>query len=88
MDLNTIEKLPSIRDLFFTFGVFGETTPEFEEKKSIIQGKLKEKFTAFAEYDEIDCLIMENDIESQATGFQQGFTFAINLLKECEEYEP
>ena len=34
MDLNTIEKLPSIRDLFFTFGVFGETTPEFEEKKS------------------------------------------------------
>lgn len=87
MNLNTIEKFPNIRNLFFAFDIFEKTTPEFEEKKTAIQGKLMEKFTVFAEYDEIDCLMTENFVESQATGFQQGFAFAIKLLRECEEYE-
>ena len=85
MDLNNNANiaaiLPNIRDIFFAFDFSEQTTPAYEEKKEIITTSLKEKIKTFAEYDKLDSLITENAVESQVIGFQQGFAFAMNLIK-------
>ena len=73
--------LPNIRDIFFAFDFSEHTIPVYERNKRCIRTSLKEKFETFEEYDEIDRLIVENSVESQAIGFQQGFSFAMNLIK-------
>lgn len=73
--------LPNLRDIFYQFELTNETTPEYDKLNEQIESKLNEAFPSFTEYNEIDILITNAIVESQVTGFEQGYRFAMGLIR-------
>ena len=72
---------PNLRDIFDSLELIDETTSEYEKLHEKLKVKLKERFPTFKEYDEIENLLLNIAYESQATGFEQGYKYAMGLIR-------
>ena len=73
-------ELPDLRSIFFNSELTEQTTALFNENNTAITEFLNKHFSDFKTYNKIDCLITSTMVEAQATGFEQGFEFAVRLL--------
>lgn len=71
---------PSPRDIFFKFDFVNSPTTKYTELDKQFSEKLTAAVPQFDKNDEITCLVTESCVEAQATGFEQGFAFAVKLL--------
>ena len=71
---------PSLRDIFNQFDFTDFTTPEYEKLDKRFSEKLAAAVPQFDKNDELRSLAIGCCIEAHATGFEQGFAFAIKLL--------
>lgn len=72
---------PSPRDIFFKLDCFTDfATDRSKELDKQFSKKLTAAVPQFDKNDEITCLVTESCVEAQATGFEQGFAFAVKLL--------
>ncbi len=72
--------LPSLRDIFYRSELAEYTTPEYDKMNDELTAAIKAVCNTFKERAAIECAATAQTVEAQATGFEQGVAFAMQIL--------
>lgn len=74
------QKFPSVRDIYYKFEYDNFFTGEYSRRSQLLDFRLREIISSLNERNEIESLASNLSAESQAMGFEQGFSCAAGLV--------